>query len=389
VAITSLRKEESRSLTSYMKEITTSQPLSSVEEVQLAQLSMNGDEEAREKLVTANLRFVVSVALEYKGRGVPLADLISAGNMGLITAAERFDGTRGFKFISYAVWWIRQAILQTIAEEPRVVRLPINRVDELRTIRAASRGIEQELGHTPRPDEIAEALGCAVKVVTDNLSIATHHSSLDAAFNESEDYGLFDILEDTSQPRPDEEAMADALRKEIEIALEKLEEREAEVIRLYFGIGGAEELTLEQIGMRFACTREFIRQIKKKALKKLKHPSRGTPLFAFYLDYLCKDEVTQPPMVPNEGTNHQPPKGPDPKPVSGKNGTSDIPESSKEVLPEKEVFVQEIIPLLEAELGRPPYLHEIVAQADVAVKKGWLTEKEVYEFAVKLSADIK
>ena len=268
-------------LGSYLSEIAKSTPLSASDEVELAQRIKDGDEEARNYLVEANLRFVVSVAKEYQNRGVPLADLVSAGNMGLITAAERFDENKGFKFISYAVWWIRQAILQTLAEQSRTVRLPLNKVGLLYKISKASRAIRQERADEPVPEEIAKELEVSVDEVKETLLSGRSVRSLDATFQEEEDQSLLDVLPDDSQESPEMDVIRDCMRGQIENALSGLVSREAEIIRLYFGLNGEEPMTLDQIGSRFCLTRERVRQIKEKALLRLRHPSRSERLRAY------------------------------------------------------------------------------------------------------------
>jgi RNA polymerase primary sigma factor len=262
------------SLGSYMAEIAHSRPLSAADEVGLARKIKKGDEEARNCLVEANLRFVVSVAKEYQNRGVPLADLISAGNMGLITAAERFDEDKGFKFISYAVWWIRQAILQTLAEQSRTVRLPLNKIGLLYKISKVSRVLQQEQADDPNPEEIAEQLEVPVEEVKETLMCGRSVRSLDATFREEEDNSLLDVLPDDRQESPENQVMRGCLRLQIDLALRSLVGREAEILRLYFGLDGEEPMTLDQIGARFGLTRERVRQIKEKALHRLRHPSR-------------------------------------------------------------------------------------------------------------------
>ncbi len=269
------------SLGSYLGEISNSKPLSAKEEVDLARQIKEGDESSRNRLVEANLRFVVSVAKEYQNRGVPLADLISAGNVGLITAAERFDENKGFKFISYAVWWIRQAILQALAEQSRIVRLPLNRVGILHKIGRISSALEQEFGREPNPDEIAQELDMSTHEIADTLRISSRHLSLDAPFTPGEDNRLLDIIEDDMQNSPDESLMQDSLRDEIARALGSLTDREAEVISLYFGIDSDHSFTLEEIGTRFGLTRERVRQIKEKAIRRLRHTSRSQRLRAY------------------------------------------------------------------------------------------------------------
>ena len=262
------------SLGSYLAEIAHSKPLSAAEEVDLARKIKQGDEDARNRLVEANLRFVVSVAKEYQNRGVPLADLISAGNMGLITAAERFDENKGFKFISYAVWWIRQAILQTLAEQSRTVRLPLNKIGLLYKISKASRALQQERSDDPNPDEIARELDVSVEEVKETLMCGRSVRSLDATFKEEEDHSLLDVLPDERQESPENQVMRGFLRGQVDSVLQSLVGREAEILRLYFGLDGEEPMTLDQIGARFGLTRERVRQIKEKALHRLRHPSR-------------------------------------------------------------------------------------------------------------------
>jgi RNA polymerase primary sigma factor len=224
------------------------------------------------------LRFVVSVAKEYQNRGVPLADLISAGNVGLITAAERFDEKKGFKFISYAVWWIRQAILQTLAEQSRTVRLPLNKIGLLYKISKASRLLQQERADGPRPEAIAEQLDVPVDEIKETLMCGRSVRSLDATFREEEDQSLLDVLSDDRQESPENQVMRGCLRGQIESALSGLGGRESEILRLYYGLDGEEPMTLDQIGARFALTRERVRQIKEKALHRLRHPSRSDQL---------------------------------------------------------------------------------------------------------------
>ena len=262
------------SLGSYLGEIANSSPLSSSEEVDLARRIKCGDEGARNALVEANLRFVVSVAKEYQNRGVPLADLISAGNMGLITAAERFDENKGFKFISYAVWWTRQAILQTLAEQSRTVRLPLNKIGLLYKISKAARLLQQERTDDPNPEDIANELDVPVEDVRETMMCGRSVRSLDATFKEEEDHSLLDILPDERQESPENLVMRGCLRGQIDTALGSLVGREAEILRLYFGLDGEEPMTLDQIGVRFGLTRERVRQIKEKALHRLRHPSR-------------------------------------------------------------------------------------------------------------------
>ncbi|MDA0337391.1 MAG: RNA polymerase sigma factor RpoD/SigA [bacterium] len=262
------------SLGSYLGEISNSPPLSGAQEVCLAQRIKAGDETARNQLVEANLRFVVSVAREYQNRGVPLSDLISSGNVGLITAAERFDEEKGFKFISYAVWWIRQAILQTLAEQSRTVRLPLNKIGLLYKISRVSRLLMQERTEAPEPEDIAAQLDVPVEEVEQTILHDRAMRSLDASFRDEEEQNLHDILPDERQDSPEIEVMKRCLRHQIESALASLVGREAEIVRLYFGLDGEEPMTLDQIGGRFGLTRERVRQIKEKALHRLRHPSR-------------------------------------------------------------------------------------------------------------------
>ena len=267
-------RDEDRSLDLYLREIGETPLINAEEEVRLAKKIKQGDQKSLEKLTKANLRFVVSVAKQYQNQGLSLADLINEGNIGLIKAAKRFDETRGFKFISYAVWWIRQAILQALAEQSRIVRLPLNRVGTLHKIGKISSRLEQGLGREPSPQEIAEKLELSENEVSDTLKISNSHLSLDAPFSVSEDNSLIDVLEDEFQPSPDESLLSHSLRIEIEKALDTLTAREAEVINLYFGLNYEKALTLEEIGARFSLTRERVRQIEQKALSRLQHPRR-------------------------------------------------------------------------------------------------------------------
>jgi RNA polymerase primary sigma factor len=265
----------------YLSEIGKTPLLKQEEEISLACRIHEGDQMALDQLTKANLRFVVSVAKQYQNQGLSLADLINEGNIGLIKAAKRFDETRGFKFISYAVWWIRQAILQALAEQSRIVRLPLNRVGTLHKIGKVSSKLEQTYGRQPSADEIAEKLELSAAEVSDTLKISNTHLSLDAPFSTSEDNSLIDVLEDEFQPAPDEALLQHSLRHEIEKALMTLTPREAEVINLYFGLTYEKALTLEEIGARFALTRERVRQIKEKAIRRLRHASRSRSLRAY------------------------------------------------------------------------------------------------------------
>lgn len=267
--------EDRKTLEKYLQEIVNIPLISAEEEKELARRIRQGDEEALRKLTRANLRFVVSVAKQYQNQGLPLNDLISEGNLGLIEAAKRFDETKGFKFISYAVWWIRQSILQALAEQSRIVRLPLNRVGLFQKIVKTSSALEQELERVPEPEEIARELEISHEEVTDILNASKHHLSLDTPFNEDEDYDLLNVLSDEDQPAPDEELYDKLLKSELSKLLDTLTEREAEIIRLYYGLNGEEPLTLDEIGERFGLTRERIRQIKIKAIRRLRHASRS------------------------------------------------------------------------------------------------------------------
>ncbi len=272
-------KQSDISLEYYLKELSHSHPLSAAEEFELAVKMKRGDLKARDRLIKANLRFVVNVALKYRNQGVALADLISAGNMGLITAAERFDETRGFKFISYAVWWIRQSILQTLAEQGRMIRLPINRLDLLRRIKNFSDEYQGNEGHLPTEAEIANEFHISEDQVIDMLSHSPIVFSLDKPIHD-EDTTLIDLMHDKDQVSPDAEMFHNALRDEVNDLLHTLDNREADVIRLYFGLNGA-SWTLQAIANKYSLTRERVRQIKEKALRKLRHPSRGRKLIAY------------------------------------------------------------------------------------------------------------
>ncbi len=272
---------ESQSLDRYLHEIGKVSLITPEEEVDLARKIQAGDQLALEKLTKANLRFVVSVAKQYQNQGLTLGDLINEGNLGLIKAAKRFDETRGFKFISYAVWWIRQSILQALAEQSRIVRLPLNRVGALNKIGKELSKLEQEYERLPSAAELSESLEMSVSEVADTLKISGRHLSVDAPFAQGEDNRLLDVLENEETPNPDTELMSESLKVEIERALSKLSKREAEVIRLYFGIGREHSLTLEEIGERFDLTRERVRQIKEKALRKLRHHNRSMALRAY------------------------------------------------------------------------------------------------------------
>jgi RNA polymerase primary sigma factor len=276
-----ITNRESISIDKYLQEIGKYELLTPEEEIELARRAKQGDEKALERLIQANLRFVVSVAKQYQNQGLPLGDLINEGNLGLIKAAKRFDETRGFKFISYAVWWIRQSILQALAEQSRIVRLPLNRVGALNKIGKKLSQLEQEFEREPSTNELAEELDMSVYEVADTLKISGKHISMDAPFVQGEDNKLLDIIPNENDPMPDHELMRESLRKEIEEALSTLDQREREVVKLYFGIGYEHPLTLEEIGEKFKLTRERVRQIKEKAIRKLRHHSRSKALRAY------------------------------------------------------------------------------------------------------------
>ena len=270
----SITNRESASLDKYLQEIGKEELISVEEEVELAQRIKKGDKEALEKLTKANLRFVVSVAKQYQNQGLSLPDLINEGNLGLIKAAEKFDETRGFKFISYAVWWIRQSILQALAEQSRIVRLPLNQVGSLNKINKAFARFEQEHERTPSAEELANELELPKEKVTDTLRVAGRHISVDAPFADGEDNSLLDVLVNTDSPNADRGLINESLATEVERALEILTERERDIIRYFFGIG-CSEMTLEEIGEKFDLTRERVRQIKEKAIRKLRQSSRS------------------------------------------------------------------------------------------------------------------
>jgi RNA polymerase primary sigma factor len=271
-------KRESQSLDKYFNEIGKVTLLTAEEEVELARKIKEGDPEALEKLTKANLRFVVSVAKQYQNQGLSLGDLINEGNLGLIKAARRFDETRGFKFISYAVWWIRQAIMQALAEQSRIVRLPLNRVGALNKIGKAYSNLEQDFEREPSAEELADELEMNVDDVSEAMSLSAKHLSMDAPFASNEENRLLDVLKNEDMPAPDTTLMSESLKEEVERALSKLAAREAEVIKLYFGFENDEPLTLEEIGERFNLTRERVRQIKEKALRRLRNTTRSKEL---------------------------------------------------------------------------------------------------------------
>jgi RNA polymerase primary sigma factor len=273
-----ITNRESQSLDKYLQEIGKVDLISPDEEVLLARKIKEGDQIALERLTKANLRFVVSVAKQYQNQGLSLGDLINEGNLGLIKAAQRFDETRGFKFISYAVWWIRQSILQALAEQSRIVRLPLNRVGSLNKISKTFAELEQRYEREPSPEELAEVLELATSEVVDTLKVSGRHISVDAPFAQGEESSLLDVLENESISTPDSGLLSDSLRKEVQRALATLSQREADVVALYFGLNGEQALTLEEIGEKFNLTRERVRQIKEKAIKRLRHTSRSKTL---------------------------------------------------------------------------------------------------------------
>ena len=273
-----ITNRDSQSLDRYLQEIGKVDLLTADEEVVLAKLIRAGDKVALEKLTKANPRFVVSVAKQYQNQGLSLPDLINEGNLGLIKAAQRYDETRGFKFISYAVWWIRQSILQALAEQSRIVRLPLNRVGSLNKISRTFSQLEQKYEREPTTEELAEVLEVSANEVRDTMKVSGRHISVDAPFVQGEENSLLDVLVNGSEEKPDDELMNDSLRKEIQCALATLTEREADVILLYFGLNGTHSMTLEEIGARFNLTRERVRQIKEKGIKKLKQSSRSDTL---------------------------------------------------------------------------------------------------------------
>tara|TARA_B100000900_G_scaffold406447_1_gene417487 strand:+ start:8 stop:871 length:864 start_codon:yes stop_codon:yes gene_type:complete len=266
---------ETASLDKYLQEIGKVDLITAEEEVELAQRIKNGDQIALEKLTKANLRFVVSVAKQYQNQGLTLPDLINEGNLGLIKAAQRFDETRGFKFISYAVWWIRQSILQALAEQSRIVRLPLNKIGSINKINKTYAFLEQAHERQPSAEEIAKELDMTINDVKESLKNSGRHVSMDAPLVEGEDSNLYDVLNSGESPNPDRSLLHESLKTEIERALETLTPREADVVRLYFGLGEQHAMTLEEIGETFDLTRERVRQIKEKAIRRLKHTSRS------------------------------------------------------------------------------------------------------------------
>ena len=276
----SITNRETQSLDKYLHEIGKVDLITAEEEVILAQKIREGDQAALERLTKTNLRFVVSVAKQYQNQGLTLGDLINEGNLGLIKAAKRFDETKGFKFISYAVWWIRQSILQAIAEQSRIVRLPLNQVGSLSKISKAFSKLEQEYEREPSPDELADILETTVDKISDTLSNSGRHVSMDAPFVQGEENTLLDVLEN-HEPNTDFNLINESLSEEIKRSLSTLTEREREIVILFFGLGGSSPLSLEEIGEKFNLTRERVRQIKDKALQRLRHTSRSKILKSY------------------------------------------------------------------------------------------------------------
>ncbi len=273
--IKQVTNRETASLDKYLHEIGKVDLLSAEDEVELARKVRNGDNLALEKLIKANLRFVVSVSKQYQNQGLSLPDLINEGNLGLIKAAKRFDETRGFKFISYAVWWIRQSILQALAEQARIVRLPLNKIGSINKINKALSELEQKFEREPSVDEISKAIEIAPEDIKEAMRSSGRHVSMDAPLTDGEEGDMYEVLLSKDNPTPDGALLNDSLRKEIERALSSLTEREAAIIRLYFGLNGKHPYTLEEIGEEFNLTRERVRQIKEKAIKRLKHTTRS------------------------------------------------------------------------------------------------------------------
>ncbi len=272
---------ETASLDKYLQEIGKVELITADEEVELAQRIRQGDRIALEKLTKANLRFVVSVSKQYQNQGLSLPDLINEGNLGLIKAAQRFDETRGFKFISYAVWWIRQSILQALAEQSRIVRLPLNKIGSINKINKTYAKLEQEFEREPNAEEIAEVLDLTEAEVKESMKNAGRHVSMDAPLVQDEDNNMYDVLKSDEVVTPETELLYESLRKEIDRAISTLTQREADVVRLYFGLNGGHPMTLEEIGEKFDLTRERVRQIKEKAIRRLKHTSRSKILKSY------------------------------------------------------------------------------------------------------------
>ncbi len=276
-----ITNRESQSLDKYLQEIGKVDLITSEVEVELAKRIREGDQIALEKLTKANLRFVVSVAKQYQNNGLTLGDLINEGNLGLIKAAKRFDETRGFKFISYAVWWIRQSIMQALAEQSRIVRLPLNRVGSLNKISKTFSDLEQRFQREPSADELSEVMGLSLEEISSTMRVGGRHVSINAPFAQGEDGSLLDVLEDDGEQTPDAGLMNTSLQVEVARALSTLTERESEVISYYFGLNGNQALTLEEIGEKFKLTRERVRQIKEKATNRLRNTSRSKTLKSY------------------------------------------------------------------------------------------------------------
>ena len=277
----SITNRETKSLEKYLQDISREGMITAEEEVELAKRIKQGDEKALEELVRANLRFVVSVSKQYQNQGLTLPDLINEGNLGLIKAARKFDETRGFKFISYAVWWIRQSILQALADQSRIVRLPLNQVGSLNKINRTLSKLEQEFERVPSASEIADNLDISEEKVSDSMKISGRHVSVDAPFKEGEDHSLLDVLSEENSPQTDHNVMRESLLLEIDRSLNTLADRESDVIKLFYGIGMKHALTLDEIGDKFELTRERVRQVKEKAIKKLRQNSRSILLKAY------------------------------------------------------------------------------------------------------------
>ncbi|PCJ88441.1 MAG: RNA polymerase subunit sigma [Flavobacteriales bacterium] len=271
----SITNRDDHSLDKYLQDIGKESLITAEDEVKLAKEIKKGDPKALDKLVRANLRFVVSVSKQYQNKGLSLPDLINEGNLGLIKAAQRFDETRGFKFISYAVWWIRQSILQALAEQARIVRLPLNQVGSLNKINKAFSKLEQEYERPPSANELAEDLDLSHEKVASTIKVSGRHISVDAPFKAGEEYSLLDVMVNDDSPKADNDLMHESLQKEIGRSLSTLTEREREVVRLFYGIGMKHGLTLDEIGFKFDLTRERVRQIKEKAIRRLRHTSRS------------------------------------------------------------------------------------------------------------------
>ena len=276
-----ITNRESQSLDKYLQEIGKVDLITAEVEVELARRIREGDQVALEKLTKANLRFVVSVAKQYQNNGLTLGDLINEGNVGLIKAAGRFDEKRGFKFISYAVWWIRQSIMQALAEQSRIVRLPLNRIGSLTKVSKTFAELEQKFQREPSTEEVAEVIGVTADEIIDSLKIGSRHVSVDAPFSQGEEGSLLDVLSDVNESNPESSMIAESLIQEVQRSLATLTTREAEVLSLYFGLNRKQAMTLEEIGDRFDLTRERVRQIKEKATRRLRHTSRNRTLKSY------------------------------------------------------------------------------------------------------------